>query len=182
MLRCSAVVAALLLFASAAHAQRALSGTVMDAATGETLPGANVAVLGPDGAVVGGTATGLDGRFTVRLTRLPVDVAVRYLGYETMRLHVTAETPGEVTVALLASEAALGEATVVADVGRAARAHALAPRGRRVGERALRRPPPRPHAAARPPRDRVRRGRRARLLSGSVFIARQPARGASRIP
>ena len=115
MLRCSAVAAALLLFASAAHAQRALSGTVTDAATGETLPGANVAVLGPDGAVVGGTATGLDGRFTVRLTRLPVDVAVRYLGYETMRLHVTAETPGEVTVALLASEAALGEATVVAD-------------------------------------------------------------------
>ena len=108
------LAAAFLLLASAAHAQRALSGTVTDAATGETLPGATVSVLGPDGAVVGGTATGLDGRFAVRLTQIPADVAVRFLGYETARLRVTAQTPGEVAVALAPSEAALGEVTVTA--------------------------------------------------------------------
>ncbi|MEO1727462.1 MAG: TonB-dependent receptor [Bacteroidota bacterium] len=50
--------------ASESHAQ-SLTGRVVDAVTQETLPGANVAVLGADGTLIGGAATNLDGAFEV---------------------------------------------------------------------------------------------------------------------
>ncbi len=114
MIRLLLLVALVASLAPAAHAQRALTGTVTDASTGETLPGATVSVLNAAGAVVGGTATGLDGRFALRLATVPADVAVRFLGYETARLRVTAETPGDIRVALEPADAALGEVTVTA--------------------------------------------------------------------
>ena len=75
MIRLFLLVTLVAVLAPAVRAQRALTGT--DASTGETLPGATVSVLNAAGAVVGGTATGLDGRFALRLATVPADVAVR---------------------------------------------------------------------------------------------------------
>lgn len=73
---------------AALHAQtaRSLNGTVLDGATGDPLVGANVAVLDAEGAVVGGTSTNPDGRFSLRVEALPVELAIRYIGYETQWL------------------------------------------------------------------------------------------------
>lgn len=99
-----------------ASAQRALAGRVTDAATGEPLPGANVAVLGPDGAVVGGTATNTEGQFALRLERVPADLAVRYVGFETAWLRVTDATPVPLACQF-AAEHALGVKALVGGAG-----------------------------------------------------------------
>src|SRR5690606_32623518 len=54
-----------LILVSAAASAQSLTGRVVDAVTQVTLPGANVAVLGPDGAVLGGAATDLDGAYRI---------------------------------------------------------------------------------------------------------------------
>ena len=109
-----ATLAVLLLLAGAAQAQRTVTGTVRDAATGEALPGANVALLAADGSVVGGTSTGDDGRFALRLDRAPADLAVRFIGYDTARLRITDATPDDVDIRLAEAAATVGEALVTA--------------------------------------------------------------------
>ncbi len=74
--------ALLALLPAVAAAQR-LDGRVVDAVTQATLPGANVAVLGPDGAVIGGAATDVDGAFSV--AGLPAGsyrVVASFVGYD----------------------------------------------------------------------------------------------------
>ena len=99
-----------LALSSLAHGQ-VVEGEVFDAETGETLAGANVALLGPDGAVVGGTSTNADGRFSLRVDAFPADLAVRYIGYETDRRRVEAGG-GPLRVALRPDTGTLGEVTV----------------------------------------------------------------------
>ena len=106
------LIAACALGARTARAQQAVEGTVTDAATGETLVGASVAVLGAGGAVVGGTVTNDDGRFSLRLVAFPTDLAVRYIGYTTARVRVEAGAVGPLAVALRPDETALAEAVV----------------------------------------------------------------------
>ncbi|GAB5534632.1 MAG: DUF5686 and carboxypeptidase-like regulatory domain-containing protein [Rubricoccaceae bacterium] len=109
-------LAAVLILASstALRAQSASSveGTVRDAETGEALIGANVAVLSSSGAVVGGTSTNADGRFSLRVDGLPVELAIRYIGYETERLAVTESLRLPVRIALQPDTGVLGEVTV----------------------------------------------------------------------
>ena len=111
-MRFATALAAVLVLVPPALAQRAAEGAVTDAKTGEPLPGANVAVLGADGAVVGGTATNAEGRFSLRLNAVPAELAVRFLGFETARLTVDAATPMPLAVALRPSAQELGAVTV----------------------------------------------------------------------
>ena len=106
----------LLCLAASARAQApaTVAGLVTDAETGAPLAGANVAVVGGAGAVVGGTSTNAEGRFSLRLASLPADVAVRFLGYETARLRLADPTAGPLRVALRPAPAQIGEVTVVA--------------------------------------------------------------------
>ena len=112
---------ALLLFlAATAGAQTAVTGSVTDAETGAPLAGANVAVVGPGGAVVGGTSTNAEGRFSLRLGSLPADLAVRFLGYETARIALAAPPDSPLRVALVPEPVGLGEVSVVAGADPAA--------------------------------------------------------------
>ncbi|MEO0560258.1 MAG: carboxypeptidase regulatory-like domain-containing protein [Bacteroidota bacterium] len=85
---------------TALHAQTgsSIDGTVADAETGESLVGANVAILSPEGAVVGGTTTNADGRFSLRVVTFPVELAIRYIGYQTERVRVTDASPLQVVL------------------------------------------------------------------------------------
>lgn len=112
MVRWIAVLLGLLFVALPAQAQRAIAGSVADAESGEVLPGANIALLGPDGAVVGGTSTNRDGQFTLRVPTLPATVAVRFIGYESQRLQITATTPSPVAIRLRPTVGELGGVTV----------------------------------------------------------------------
>lgn len=71
-----------LVLATSASAQ-SLTGRVVDAVTQEGLPGANVAVLGVDDALLGGAATDLEGAY--RIMDLPAGtyrVRASFIGYE----------------------------------------------------------------------------------------------------
>ena len=105
---------------AAAAAQTTVDGTVADAETGAPLAGANVAVVGPGGAVVGGTSTNAEGRFSLRLASLPADVAVRFLGYETERLTIAAPPDADLRVALAPEPVQIGGVDVVAGADPAA--------------------------------------------------------------
>lgn len=63
---------------------RQLSGTVVDAGTGETLPGVNMVIEGTST----GTISDLDGKFTLSTDRLNAVLVVSYIGYQTQRIPV----------------------------------------------------------------------------------------------
>lgn len=67
-------------------AQKLVRGRVLDAATGETLPAANIQIDG----TYQGTISNAEGVYELRLRTLPATLVVRYIGYETTRLTVTA--------------------------------------------------------------------------------------------
>ncbi|MFQ5571059.1 MAG: DUF5686 family protein [Rhodothermales bacterium] len=70
------------------QAQKLIRGTIIDASTGEALPAANIQVEG----TYRGTISSVDGAYEIQLTRLPATLVVRYIGYNTERLTVTASS------------------------------------------------------------------------------------------
>ncbi|MEM8485218.1 MAG: DUF5686 family protein [Bacteroidota bacterium] len=68
------------------HAQHLVEGIVLDAETGEPLPAANVQIDG----TYQGTITNVDGQFSLQLPTLPAVLVVRYIGYESQYVDVTA--------------------------------------------------------------------------------------------
>lgn len=101
------------LAAGAASGQpRVVTGDVTDAVTGDPLGAVNIAVVGADGAVLGGTSTNAEGAFSLRLGAVPATLAVRFLGYETARLVVTDSVSSPLHVVLSPDAQALGEVVV----------------------------------------------------------------------
>ncbi|MFB6280341.1 MAG: DUF5686 family protein [Salinibacter sp.] len=86
------LVALLLGVGATAHAQDAvdktLRGKVVDAETGDPLPQANLRIAD----TYQGTITNVNGRYTLALDSLPATVVVRYVGYESVRRRITADT------------------------------------------------------------------------------------------
>ncbi len=107
------VALAVLAMPASAQSTAVLSGSVVDAASGEPLPGAAVRLP----ALARGAAADADGRF--RLAGLPADTAtvvVTYVGFETQRQSVDLRSGAvALDVLLEAAEDALGEVEVVAD-------------------------------------------------------------------
>lgn len=67
-------------------AQKLVHGRVLDATTGETLPAANIQIEG----TYQGTISNAEGAYELRIDTLPATLVVRYIGFETTRLEVTA--------------------------------------------------------------------------------------------
>ncbi|MDZ7776946.1 MAG: carboxypeptidase-like regulatory domain-containing protein [Bacteroidales bacterium] len=66
--------------------QRTITGTVFDAETSETLPGANVVIKGTQQ----GTMTDTEGRFTLQISESNVTLVISFIGYEKQEVTVTA--------------------------------------------------------------------------------------------
>lgn len=95
--------------AEAPAGKRAVTGTVVDAADGEPLPGATVSVVGDKSAV---TATDIDGNFTINVpTKKNVVLLVTYVGYKEARVPV--EDLGYVKVSMKGDDNTLDEVVVV---------------------------------------------------------------------
>ncbi len=98
--------------AATVHAQDAvettLRGRVVDAETGEPLPQANLRVAD----TYQGTITNLNGRYALELDSLPVTVVVRYVGYESARRRITADTEPQQTFRLVPSAVEMEEVVV----------------------------------------------------------------------
>ena len=97
-----------------AHAQVTLSGTVRDYDTGETLPAANIRILG----TYSGTISNADGVFRLVVPRVPATIVFRYVGYDSDSLVVEGPVDAPVTVSLHPAVYELGE-VVVTDENRA---------------------------------------------------------------
>ncbi len=92
----------------AANAQsRSISGTVMDAGLGEPVPGATVIVKG----TTRGTATDLDGRFTIPLQADDQILVVSFVGYLTQEVEIGNQTT--ITINLEEDIQSLQEAVVI---------------------------------------------------------------------
>ncbi len=76
-----------LLWFGPVQAQHTVRGTITDAASGEVLPAATVQVEG----TLRGTITNSDGAYELRLNTLPATLVVRYIGYESHRVPISAD-------------------------------------------------------------------------------------------
>ena len=107
-------VALCALSAASVHSQSApaFSGRVVDAATGDALPGAAVALP----SLSRGVIAGADGRFS--MAGVPADtvtVVVSFVGFETFRQLVRLPLEAPLDVRLAPTEDLLGEVEVTAD-------------------------------------------------------------------
>ena len=112
----TALLAALALPATA-QTTYTLSGTVVEAGTGETLPGASVLLDGTRA----GAATDIDGEFTFTVTTQPGDYVLRisYVGYSTLRTGVSLGDSRAVALGTLelGADALRGDEVVVTGSG-----------------------------------------------------------------
>jgi len=100
-------VACAALVASPALAQQEITGTVTDAQTGETLPGANVSVPG----TTVGTATGPDGTYSLQVPADADSLNYSFVGYQPRTVAIAGRTT--INVTLLPATQQLGELVVV---------------------------------------------------------------------
>ncbi len=89
-----------------ASAQRVITGHVMDAANGEPLIGATIQPAGGGN----GTATDIDGNFSLKIDNSVKSINVTYVGYATLQL----EVQDKMTIKMTASGQNLDEVVVVA--------------------------------------------------------------------
>ena len=95
--------------AEASVAKRTVTGTVVDAADGEPLPGATVAVVGDKSAIC---ATDIDGNFSLNIpANKRVTLLVTYVGYKEARVPV--EDLGYIKVSMKGDDNTLDEIVVV---------------------------------------------------------------------
>jgi TonB-dependent starch-binding outer membrane protein SusC len=90
--------------------QETVRGQVVDAQTGEALPGVNILIQGTST----GTATNIDGEFELQVPSLESVLVVSYIGYQTQEVSVDGRIELEIE---LVSEALIGEELVVVGYG-----------------------------------------------------------------
>lgn len=100
------LVVLILTLGSFAYAQRSISGKVTDEASGDPLIGANILVVGTST----GTATDIDGGYTLNVPAGATELEISYTGYTTKRVAIGT---GDVQDITLAAGQALDEVVVV---------------------------------------------------------------------
>ena len=83
-------------------------GILLDAKTGKPLVGATISIIG----IKSGTQSGIDGRFQIQLTTLPVRLLFTAVGYETKERNVK-DTTSTIKVRMKAISTDLGQVIVV---------------------------------------------------------------------
>jgi TonB-dependent starch-binding outer membrane protein SusC len=104
------IVLVLLLVSSAIAFGQTVSGVVLDAETGEPLPSANIVYAG----TTIGTATNLEGEYSLEVPSLDGTLVFRYVGYETREVPIAGNTVINVS---LESETLLADELVVVAYG-----------------------------------------------------------------
>lgn len=94
---------------TSANAQIVVSGQIVDARTGETMAGVSVSVVGR----IVGVASGVDGRFTLRVNaEPPITVRFSLVGYETKEIEVNQSMVSDLRIEL-SEQTILGSDVVV---------------------------------------------------------------------
>ncbi|MFD2933408.1 DUF5686 family protein [Spirosoma flavum] len=100
-------------FPAAGQLMYTVSGRVTDAATGEGIPFASIAVKGK----IAGTTSDVDGRYSLRITQLSDSLLVLSLGYRTGSYTILPKTTQTINVQLTATATKLKEVKVYAKGG-----------------------------------------------------------------
>ncbi|MCC5942079.1 MAG: SusC/RagA family TonB-linked outer membrane protein [Balneolaceae bacterium] len=87
--------------------QETIRGTVVDARTGELLPGVNIVIQG----TTSGTTTNIDGEFELNVPSLEERLVFSYIGYQRMLVDIAGQT--ELRIELIADVAQLDDLVVV---------------------------------------------------------------------
>ena len=106
-----AVACLFLLFCLFSDAQTVVSGVVTDRQTGRVL--SRVSVTAGDGEAH--TVTNDNGRFVLKLTRQPDFIRLSHIGYQPLRLPLSADRTTDLQIGLIASTIRLDEVIVSAD-------------------------------------------------------------------
>jgi len=88
-----------------------IHGYVIDAATKERLPLANIQIEG----TYKGTVSNREGRYEIKIESLPSILIVRYIGYNTARFTVTGETASEMNLLLEPSPVQMAEIIITGE-------------------------------------------------------------------
>ncbi|NUM82079.1 carboxypeptidase-like regulatory domain-containing protein, partial [bacterium] len=90
------ILCLLILSISSAFAQSTITGYVRDASSGEALPAASLQIEG----TYQGAITNREGRYILKIERLPSVILIRYIGYESKRVTINSDFPTQVDIEL----------------------------------------------------------------------------------
>lgn len=93
--KCGVLMVALLATASFSFAQRTVTGTITDAASGEPLIGANILVVGS----TTGTVTDFDGNYELQVPESATTIKITYTGYADQEVDITSGTEFNIEMA-----------------------------------------------------------------------------------
>ncbi|SMO82852.1 DUF5686 and carboxypeptidase-like regulatory domain-containing protein [Gracilimonas mengyeensis] len=102
------ILTLLLIVPLQSRAQQTIEGTVLDAETGETLPSAHVIIKD----TYKGTITNQDGEFRLMVPSLPATIVVRFIGFQSKEVTITAQAQSPIEIKLEPSVADMGEIVV----------------------------------------------------------------------
>ena len=86
----------ILLTINLGYAQKVIRGHVEDAKTGEALPAANLQIEG----TYHGTITNQEGDFTLLVDKIPSNILISYIGYESKKIRIDAVSPEKMRIKL----------------------------------------------------------------------------------
>ena len=86
----------LVLSSQLTFAQKTFFGNIKDAATGESLPAANIQIEG----TLKGVIASREGKYSIQVDRLPATLIIRYIGYESAKVVVTEAASSEQNITL----------------------------------------------------------------------------------
>lgn len=90
------ILCLLILSISSAFAQSTITGYVRDASSGEALPAASLQIEG----TYQGAITNREGRYILKIERLPSVILIRYIGYESKRVTINSDFPSQMDIEL----------------------------------------------------------------------------------
>jgi hypothetical protein len=96
---------------SGAIAQKTITGTIIDAESGEPLAAAHVIIKG----TYQGTIANADGEYSLKVSEFPATISVRFLGYESQEKTIDASFSGSLDFEMKEAFLELGEITVTGE-------------------------------------------------------------------
>ena len=90
------ILVIILITLNCGYAQKIIRGHVEDAKTGESLPAANLQIEG----TYHGTISNQDGDFTLLIDKIPSNILISYIGYESKKVRIDAVSPEKIRIRL----------------------------------------------------------------------------------
>lgn len=112
---CTVLLAVIGFCTSVAQSGTVVSGKITDAKTKEPIQGVSVSEIDPDGRIVKGAATDIEGNYVLRVNNTRNKISVSYVGYQSNTVNINGRS--RINFSLSQGDSDLGEVVVVASRG-----------------------------------------------------------------